>query len=111
MTGISFSPISTNFGIEVHGIDIASGIDNGCLYKMTNAFVKHQFLLIRNQNLTTEQYAQFGRSWSPATRIDSFTEMHLPGYDDINVIGNVGELFNNEEYRNGATFLHTDCAA
>ncbi|NKB64964.1 MAG: hypothetical protein GKR95_23570 [Gammaproteobacteria bacterium] len=111
MTAITFTPISGSFGREVHGIDIALGLDDEQLFEMTNIFVKHQFLLIRNQNITESEYAAFGRRWSGKTRIDSFTEMHLPGYDDINIIGNVGELFQDEEYRNGASFWHTDCAA
>ncbi len=108
---MEFTELSPAFGSEVWGVEIAQGVGSEDLVKLTNALVKRKVLLFRKQYLNTEQYAQFGRSWTGTTRIDSFTEMHVPGYDDINIIGNVGELFANPEYRNGASFWHTDCAA
>ena len=116
MSNISFQPLpgqmgKQQFGMEVLGVDVAAGVEQSLLMEMAQVFVQQKVLLIRNQMLTTEQYAAFGRSWASTTRIDSFTEMHVPGFDDINIIGNVGPLFEDEAYRNGASFWHTDCAA
>ncbi len=111
MSKITFNPLHPNIGVEVIGFDIAKGFDQETLCQLTNSFVKHKVLLFRDQDISTEQYASFGRQWATTTRIDSFTEMHVSGFDDMNIIGNVGELFKNDEYRNGAAFWHTDCAA
>ena len=108
---INFHPLTTHFGAQASGLNIAQGVDESTLEVLAQALIEHKLLVIRNQNLSTEQYAKFGRAWTDKTRIDSFTEMHVPGYDDINIIGNVGEIFKDEGYRNGAAFWHTDCAA
>ena len=111
MPSISFEPLDAKFGLQVNGLDLTRPIAQRVLSQLTNALMQHKVLLVRDQHITTQQYADFGRSWAPTTRIDSFHEMHVPGFDDINQVGNVGRLFENEEYRNGASFWHTDCAA
>lgn len=111
MSLIAFKSLHQSFGKEVLGVNLQSKLKFDVLSKLTQALMDNKVLLFRDQNLNSEQLAEFGRAWSGRTRIDSFTEMHVPGYDDINVIGNVGELFADADYRNGAAFWHTDCAA
>ncbi len=108
---LNFHSITPHFGAQVTGLTIAEGVDESALKILAQALVTHKLLIIRDQSLSTDQYANFGRMWTGKTRVDSFTEMHVPGYDDINIVGNVGEIFKDDGYRNGAAFWHTDCAA
>ena len=108
---ITYERLTADFVADVSGINLADGFDMAVIDDLAEALFKHKVLVLRNQHLTDAQYASFGRSWTGNTRIDSFTEMHVPGYDDLNMVGNVGALFKDNGYRNGAAFWHTDCAA
>ena len=88
---ITKHPITKTFGLEFRGLDIAQGLDQETMVMLSDAFISHKLLLFRDQNLTPEQYAAFGRDWSGDTRIDGFEEMTVPGYRDVNIVGNVGE--------------------
>ena len=107
----SVKRLAKTFVAEIDDLDLSQPPSAQKLQQLSHGLMQHKVLVLRNQDLTTEQYASFGRSWSRSLRIDSFTEMHVPGYPDMNMVGNYGELFKDDGYRNGAAFWHTDCAA
>ena len=107
---INLKPLPGALGVEVTGVDVSAGVDARCVREMALAFVEHKVLLLRNQNPSPEAYASFAREWG-TPRIDGFTELNLPGLDDLSRIGNTGGMLEQDEYRNGASFWHTDCAA
>ena len=111
MTGLTIQPLDRPFGREILGLDISQGVEQSVIDELAGLLMEHQVLLIRNQQLDPGQYATFGRHWTGQTRLDGFSEMQVPGHPDINIVGNVGELFIDDAYRNGAVFWHTDCAA
>ena len=111
MSHYETTPLTSGLGLEVAGLDIAAGLDESTISDLSRLIMDHKVLLFRSQSLTPEQYAKFGRSWCHTTRVDSFHEMHVEGFDDMNKVGNCGELFKDKGYRNGAAFWHTDCAA
>ncbi|MFT5504306.1 MAG: alpha-ketoglutarate-dependent taurine dioxygenase [Gammaproteobacteria bacterium] len=111
MTSFTLKPLTEHFGQQVSGLDLAQKIDQQTMEFLAEALMQYKVLLFRDQQLADEEYARFGRSWAAKTRIDGFEEMTLRGYRDINLVGNIGELFKDEGYRNGAAFWHTDCAA
>ena len=110
VSDISLIPLPGAFGAEVRGVDIAAGLQTVDFPALASALMVHKVLLLRDQRLTTGAYAVFGRTWGP-TRIDGFTEMNVPGFDDVLKVGNTGQLLDQDAYRNGASFWHTDCAA
>lgn len=103
--------LGKTFVAEIDDIDLSKPLSAKILHDLSHALMDHKVLVLRHQDLTTEQYASFARGWSDSIRIDSFTEMHVPGFSDMNMVGNYGELFKDDGYRNGAAFWHTDCAA
>jgi taurine dioxygenase len=103
--------LAQTFVAEIDGIDLSHPPSDQTLHDLSHALMEHKVLVLRDQDLTTEQYARFGRSWSDSLRVDSFSEMHVLGFADMNMVGNYGELFKDDGYRNGAAFWHTDCAA
>jgi taurine dioxygenase len=110
MADFDLKPLTSPFGREVTNIDLAT-VDDPQRDALATCLMEHKVLIFRNQQLSPDEYARFGRRWTGATRVDGFTEMNLPGFDDINIVGNVGKLLASEDYRNGAAFWHTDCAA
>ena len=110
MSNFSLVPLPGPFGVEVRGIDVAVGVEPEGFQELALALIEHKVLLLRDQHPSPEAYAVFGRAWGP-TRIDGFTEMNVPGFDDVSKVGNTGRLLEQDAYRNGASFWHTDCAA
>ena len=110
MTGLRLGPLPGPFGAEVHGIDIGAGVGAEALRDLALALVEHKVLLLRGQDLTAATYAAFAKAWG-RPRVDGFAERNVPGYDFMSTAGNVGGINAREEYRNGAAFWHTDCAA
>ena len=111
MSEIELERLAQTFVAEIKQLDLSQTQTSETLHDLSHALMQHKVLVIRNQNLTTQKYADFARDWSNDIRIDSFSEMHVSGFFDMNMVGNYGELFKDDGYRNGAAFWHTDCAA
>ena len=110
MSGLDLHSLGTSFAVRVRGVDIASGVDAETLHALALAFVDHKVLLLRDQDLSPEAFAAFAQAWG-TPRVDGFAERNVAGYDFMSTVGNVGGINAREEYRNGASFWHTDCAA
>ena len=110
MSELALTPLPGPMGAEVRGVDIARGVGAETRYALALAFVEHKILLFRGQDLPPVAYAAFARAWG-TPRIDGFAERNIPGFDYMSAVGNVGGVNVREEYRNGASFWHTDCAA
>jgi taurine dioxygenase len=110
MSDQEFTRLPAPFGVEAHGVDVAGGVNAGNLRALAEALVEHKIVLLRGQTPTPEAYRTFAASWGPP-RIDGFTASNLAGFDDIGRVGNTGGVLEQEAYRSGAGFWHTDCAA
>ena len=110
MFELALTPLPGPFGAQVHGVDLARGVDPETLRALALAFVEHKVLLLRDQGLSPDAYAAFARAWG-TPRVDGFAERNVPGFDYMSTVGNVGGVNEQEVYRNGASFWHTDCAA
>ncbi|MGE4220221.1 MAG: TauD/TfdA dioxygenase family protein [Alphaproteobacteria bacterium] len=58
---IEVTPITGLLGAEIAGVDLARPLDNHIFAEIHRAFLAHHVLLFRDQTLTTEQQAAFGR--------------------------------------------------
>ena len=110
MSDFNLTPLPGPMGAEVHGVDIARGVGAETRHALALAFVEHKALLFRGQDLPPGAYAAFARAWG-TPRIDGFAERNVSGFDYMSAVGNVGGVNAREEYRNGASFWHTDGAA
>lgn len=104
-------PLKGTFGVEVRGVDVAAGVDSQTFQTLVRAYVEHRVLLLRDQHPSPEAYARYARLWGNPRITDGFTELNIPGCPGMNKVGNVGDLLSRADYRNGASFWHTDCAA
>jgi taurine dioxygenase len=64
---VKIERLSANIGAEVHGIDLAR-LDDTTFDQLHEAFLRHQVLFFRDQELTREQHLSFGRR---------FGELHI----------------------------------
>jgi len=57
---LTVSPISGALGAEVAGVDLAQ-IDDAAFAAIHDAYLAHQVLVFRDQDLSAESYAAFAR--------------------------------------------------
>jgi len=110
MATLEISLLRDDFGAEIHGLNLSRPLSAVVLAALAQAYLQHKVLLLRDQNLTLEAYTDFARAWG-APRNDAFTEQNVAGFHDLSRLGNTGGLLEQERYRNGSCFWHTDCAA
>ena len=108
---ITLTPLPGAFGVEVGGVDVAKRVTPKAMRELAEAFVEHRFVLLRDQHPSAEAFAAFARLWGTPRINDVPSELDIPGIPGMGKIGNVGDVLSRDEYRNGASFWHTDCAA
>ena len=103
---MEFNKLSAGFGIEVHGVDLAS-LDEAEFGKIRDTFYQHQVLVARGQKLTPTQFLQFARRIGPPEPhvIDQF---HHPEHADILILSNVVKDGKPTGLADAGTYFHTD---
>ena len=81
MGQIEVVPVSGGVGVEVHNVDIKSGIDAGTFDELRAAFVEHGLIFLRNQDITPDEHIAFAERWGEIN-INRFFP-RLDGYDQI----------------------------
>lgn len=78
---IKLRPISGSLGAEIHGVDLATKLDDDTFVEIKQALLENLVIFFRDQDITPEQQIAFGKR---------FGELHvhpfiptLPGYDEI----------------------------
>jgi len=61
MTHLDVRPLAGALGATVHGLDLASDLDDETMASVRKAFVEHHVLVFRDQELSPEQQMRFGR--------------------------------------------------
>ena len=81
MGQIEVVPVSGGVGVEVHNVDIKSGIDTGTFDELRAAFVEHGLIFLRDQHITPDEHIAFAERWGEIN-INRFFP-RLDGYDQI----------------------------
>ena len=81
MGQIEVVPVSGGVGVEVHNVDIKSGIDTGTFDQLRAAFVEHGLIFLRDQDITPDEHIAFAERWGEIN-INRFFP-RLDGYDQI----------------------------
>ncbi len=103
----TISALTPEFGAQVDGLDLSAPIDDDTLRMLANTLYEHRLLLIKSQDLSVEQYYQFGARWgSLITHVLDF--LRVPGYPEMMAIGNTEKKDRDPKIRNGAAHWHTD---
>jgi taurine dioxygenase len=62
-TRFTLRPVAPTIGAEVGGLSLAEPLDDELRHQLNQALLEWKVLLFRDQNLTREQQAAFGRHW------------------------------------------------
>ena len=81
--------IGTHLGAEIHGLDLTRPISAAELRAVRKAFVEHEVLVFRNQELSRQQYIDFAARLGELT-IHPFATS-LPDHPELIVLDNDGE--------------------
>ena len=81
MGQIEVVPVSGGVGVEVHNVDIKSGIDAGTFDELRAAFVEHGLIFLRDQDITPDEHIAFAERWGEIN-INRFFP-RLDGYDQV----------------------------
>ena len=98
---------ASGFGAEIHGLDLGGGLSDRVMGEILDALYAHRFLVIKNQHLDEARYLAFGRRLGRPVA-HPLDHLRMPGWPEIEPIGNVNEKDRDAAVRNGAAFWHTD---
>lgn len=98
---IGVEPVAGSMGAEISGVDLAGDLDNQTFEEIHRALLTHHVLFFRDQQLTPESQAAFGRRFGPLNRHPYVTP--LPDAPDVFAI--VKEPEDIHHFGNG---WHTD---
>ena len=95
------------FGAEIHGLDLGRDLSDALTGEIVDSLYAHRFVVIKNQRLDEARYLAFGhRLGRPVAH--ALDHLRMPGFPEIEPIGNVNEKDRDAAVRNGAAFWHTD---
>ena len=107
---LSFTPIeNATFGVEVGGLDLRKQIGADFVRQIVENLHEHRVVVIKNQSLDQEAYLAFSRHLGRPD-IHPLDYAHMPGFPEIETIGNTQPKDREEAVRNGAAFWHTEHA-
>lgn len=104
---VTIRRLGNTFVGEVEGVDLSRAIGDGTLAPIQRAFLEHQVLVFREQQLEPAQFVSFSRHFGPLEE-HILTEYLLPGHPEIFVISNVKENGRHIGAWQGARFWHSD---
>lgn len=102
-------PKDAPLGAEVRGVDLRQPLSPGDHRKLVDALYCHHLLIFRGQDLEPGIFERFAALWGELY-VETYDNMCLTGHPAIMQVGNVGPLLAKEQFRNGASFWHTDRA-
>jgi taurine dioxygenase len=53
--------LGARLGAEIHGLDLKQGLDPATFQALEAALIEHKVIVLRDQNLTTEQHVAISR--------------------------------------------------
>jgi taurine dioxygenase len=101
----TITPLTQHTGAEVRGIDLREPIDEATHAALNHAFVNHHVLVIREQDLSPEQFKRAAQVFGALQPHDK-KQHHVPGHPDVYYVSN-DEFLNGKRVIPGETF-HTD---
>ena len=104
---IEVIPLTTAIGAEIRGIDLTEPLAPETASQVRAAWMRHQILLFRDQDITPEQHIRFSRLFGP---VEPYPLVHyrLPGYPEIFLLSNEPQNGKPSETRNAARHWHSD---
>jgi taurine dioxygenase len=102
-------PLPGPFGVEILGLSLKDGLDAATTRQLIDIFHQNQIIVIRDQDLTFEQYDAFTRNFGDQ-RPHFLDHLRLNGHPAILMLSNLQENGKPLGVYEGAAFWHTDVA-
>jgi taurine dioxygenase len=97
---LTLRPLSPTVGAEIAGVDLARTLDDATLAELRRALLEYKVILLRDQDVTTEQHLAFARRFG-ALETHPFAP-HKEGYPEVLL------LEKNEEVGGYENVWHSD---
>lgn len=81
-------PLSHAIGAEITGLDLNAPLNRDTIAAIRPAWLDHNVLLFRNQDLTPENHIAFSRQFGTLDDHRSRPDEQLPGYPEIFMVTN-----------------------
>jgi len=98
-------PSESPLGARVFDANLA----NPPMAELAEALYRHRVLIFPEQDLKPDELVRFAGNWGDIYN-ETYDRLLLDGYPAIMRVGNVGPALEEEAFRNGASFWHTDRA-
>jgi len=110
-SGITVVPITKHIGADIVGIDLTQPISDAQFEQIHDAWMQHQVLRFRGQNMTREQLQDFSRRFGALDKapINTKGKPWVEGFPEMAVMSNIkvdGESIGSLGY--GEAVWHTD---
>jgi len=103
------TPLHADFGVEVHGVDLARVTAESGYHETRNAFERHSLLLFRGQTLSDAQQLAFARLFGP---LEDRESREVPEMAPVSNLDEAGKPFAADDIRTrdlmGNQLWHTD---
>ena len=104
-----FQPLREDFGAIVEGVDLSEPLSDSNFAPIRDAHVHYGLLIFREQELEPEHEIAFARRFNKIRIAIGNDDTKLPGYPEINLLGNVVENSRQIAYQvKIGTEWHTD---
>jgi taurine dioxygenase len=106
---ISYKALPGPFGIEITGVNLAEPPSADTMREVLRLFYRHQFVVMRNQQLDLPQFDRFTRQVG-LQRPHFLDHLRMQGHPAILMLSNVFDNGRQIGIYEGACFWHTDVA-
>jgi taurine dioxygenase len=87
--GFELRELAPTFGVEVVGVDLATPTPDASFERIYAAFLRHQLLLFRDQQLEPGDQVAFARRFG-SVQVHVMNQYHADGYPEIYYLSNLG---------------------
>ena len=104
---VRFEALDGPFGVAVHGVDVAAGVDDATFRALAEALYDKRVIVLKGQDCDKAAYLAFGRQWgAPIPHVVDTARM--PDFPEMMALGNTSDWAKDDISRNAAAFWHTD---
>lgn len=83
-------PLCPAFGAELIGVDLGQPVDDGLYSRIHAAFLRHQLLLFRDQDLPAANQVALGRRFGEV-QVHVMSQYHADGFPELYFLSNLDE--------------------
>jgi len=84
---LEITRLSDSFAAEVRGVDLSKDMDDALFAQIHEAFIAHQVLVFRDQNIEPEHQKAFSARFGPLEELYA-EDQRLPGFPEIAILSN-----------------------